>query len=247
MTLKVIGYADFRNKIDCRWRYCRTGACAGVRICFRKAGDGRRSGNRQIQNQRNVQQNRRSCRRERSAAGWDQDRHRRTIERRISDALRKHKERAKVLRISKFGLMEMTRQRQRQSFNHSVFRECPRCSGSGRVKAPESVALEIMRRIRLASQGEGVARIDVRVSSSVANDLLNRKRYQLSELERQGGQTIRIQPADGFAVSQVVLSCSDRRGREVHPVAHSASAHQGSAVRATRSRSRQPRGRSRGR
>ena len=177
----------------------------------------------------------------------EQDRHRRTIERRISEALRKHKERAKVLRISKFGLMEMTRQRQRQSFNHSVFRECPRCSGSGRVKAPESVALEVMRRIRLASQGEGVARIDVRVSSSVANDLLNRKRQQLSELERQSGQTIRIQSAEGFAVSQVVLSCSDRRGREVHQGAHSSTTHQGSAVRATRPRSRQPRGRSRGR
>lgn len=177
----------------------------------------------------------------------DKDRHRRTIERRISDALRKHKERAKVLRISKFGLMEMTRQRQRQSFNHSVFRECPLCSGNGRVKAPESVALEVMRRIRLACQGEGVARIDVRVSNSVANDLLNRKRHELSELERQNGQTIRVQASEGFAVSQVVLSCSDRRGREVHQAAHASTAHQGSADRATRPRSRQPRGRSRGR
>ena len=177
----------------------------------------------------------------------EQDRHRRTIERRISEALRKHKERAKVLRISKFGLMEMTRQRQRQSLNRSLFRECPRCGGNGRVKAPESMALEVMRRIRLASQREGVARIDVRVSGSVASDLLNRKRHQLTDLERQSGQTIRIQVGDGFAVSQVVLSCSDRRGREVHQAAQSSTAHQVSTARTGRPRSRQSRGRSRGR
>jgi ribonuclease E len=176
-----------------------------------------------------------------------QDRHRRTIERRISEALRKHKERAKVLRISKFGLMEMTRQRQRQSFNHSVFQECPRCGGSGRVKAPESVALEVMRRIRLASQSEGVARIDVRVSNSVAGDLLNRKRLQLADLERRSGQTIRIQAVEGFAVNQVVISCSDRLGREVHQASHSSVARQGPEARSTHSRSRQTGGKSRGR
>ena len=146
----------------------------------------------------------------------DQERHRRTIERRLSDALRKHKERAKVLRISRFGLLEMTRQRQRQSLDHSLFRECPRCAGSGRVKAPESVALDAMRRIHLASQREGVARIDVRVATAVANDLLNRKRHHLTDLERKTGQTICIHAVESFAVGQIALSCSDRRGREVH-------------------------------
>ena len=144
-----------------------------------------------------------------------QERHRRTVERRLSEALRKHKERAKVLRISKFGLLEMTRQRQRPSLTRSMFRECPRCGGSGRVKAPESVVLDVMRRIRLASHRGGVAFIDVRVSTAVANDLLNRKRHQLSDLERASGQTIRVHGIESFAVNQVVLSCTDRRGREV--------------------------------
>lgn len=144
-----------------------------------------------------------------------QERHRRTVERRLSEALRKHKERAKVLRISKFGLLEMTRQRQRPSLTRSTFRECPRCGGSGRVKAPESVALDVMRRIRLASHRESVAFIDVRVATPVANDLLNRKRLQLSDLERSSGQTIRIQGVESFAVNQVLITCTDRRGREV--------------------------------
>lgn len=147
-----------------------------------------------------------------------QDRHRRTIERRFADALKQHKERAKILRISRFGLLEMTRQRQRASLTKTVFRECSRCAGSGRVKAAESVALDVMRQIRLASQREGVVRIDVRVSNQVASVLLNRKRRQLADLERACGQTIQINGTETYAVADVDLSCTDRRGSEVRAV-----------------------------
>lgn len=143
------------------------------------------------------------------------ERHRRSIEKRLADALRKHKERAKILRISRFGLLEMTRQRQRPSLLKSVFRECPRCAGSGRVKSSESVALDVMRQIRLASNREGIARIDVRLSTAVANDLLNRKRHQLTDLERAKNQTIQIHGVETFGVDQVELACTDLRGREV--------------------------------
>ncbi|MFQ5428919.1 MAG: ribonuclease E/G [Phycisphaerae bacterium] len=147
-----------------------------------------------------------------------QERHRRTIERRLSEALRKHKERAKVLRISKFGLLELTRQRQRPSLSRSMFRECPHCGGHGHVKAAESVALDVMRQLRLASQREGVACIDLRVSTAVADDLLNRKRHQLVEIERVRGLTIRVQGDPAAAIDAVTLSCSDLRGREVPPL-----------------------------
>ncbi len=147
-----------------------------------------------------------------------QDRHRRTVERRFADALKQHKERAKILRISRFGLLEMTRQRQRASLTKTVFRECSRCAGSGRVKAAESVALDVMRQIRLSSQRDGVVRIDVRVSNQVANVLLNRKRRQLADLERACGQTIQINGTETYAVADVDLSCTDRRGSEVRTV-----------------------------
>lgn len=143
------------------------------------------------------------------------ERHRRAVEKQLAEGLRKHKERAKILRISRFGLLEMTRQRQRPSLLKSVFRDCPRCNGSGRVKSPESVALDIMRQIRLASNRDGVARIDVRVSTMVANDLLNRKRHQLTDLERMKDQLIQIHGVESFGVDQVELTCSDRRGRDV--------------------------------
>jgi len=143
------------------------------------------------------------------------ERHCRDIENRLRDALKSHKERAKVLKMSRFGIIEMTRQRQRPSLLKSVFRECPRCAGTGRMKSTESVALDVMRRIRMASQRENVASVDVRVSTAVANDLLNRKRHQLTDLERGAAQSIRIHGDEAFHVDQVELACTDRRGREV--------------------------------
>lgn len=144
-----------------------------------------------------------------------QEKHRHSIENRLADALRKHKERAKVLRISRFGILEMTRQRQRPSFAKSMFQDCPRCGGSGRIKATESVGLDVMREIRMASQREGVASIDVRVTTTVANDLLNRKRHQLTDLERATGQAIRIHGDPLLGIDEVHISCIDRRGREI--------------------------------
>jgi len=144
-----------------------------------------------------------------------QEKHRRQIERRLSEAMKKHKERAKLLRISRFGILEMTRQRQRPSFAKSMFQECPRCGGSGRMKAIESVTLEVMRDIKLAGSREGVASIDVRLSPVVAGDVLNRKRHQLTDLERTNSLTIRVQADPNLSVEQKEISCTDRRGREV--------------------------------
>ena len=144
-----------------------------------------------------------------------QDRHCRDIENRLRDALKSHKERAKLLRMSRFGIIEMTRQRQRPSFAKNIFRECPRCTGSGRIKAAESVALDVMRQIRLAAHRDNVARIDVVVAVDVSNELLNRKRRPLTELETQTGILIRIEGRFEFGVDQVTLSCTDRRGRDL--------------------------------
>jgi hypothetical protein len=67
----------------------------------------------------------------------------------------------------------------------------------------------------LASHKPTVASIDVRVAVAVANDLLNRKRQQLTDLERASGQSIRVHGENDFAVDEVRVSCTDRRGREV--------------------------------
>ncbi len=143
------------------------------------------------------------------------DRHRRAVEKRLLDALKKHKERAEILRISRFGILEMTRQRQRPSFAKGIYQDCQRCGGSGRVKTAESASLDVMRQIRLASHREGVICVDVNVAPLVANDLLNRKRGQLTDLERATSQTIRVHARPDLNIEAVQISCTDRRGREV--------------------------------
>ena len=143
------------------------------------------------------------------------EKNRRAIERRMSEALKKHKERAKVLRISRFGLLEMTRQRQGPSIMRNMYNTCPRCLGTGRLKAPESVAMDAMRRIHIAASQEGVARIDLRCSNSVANDLLNRKRRALVEMEKKRDLDVRIQGVDTFSIDTIEVTAIDRRGRDI--------------------------------
>src|SRR5262245_54709667 len=79
------------------------------------------------------------------------ERHRRNVERALRDAVRRDRARTKILRTSPFGLIEMTRQRIRPSLKRSVYRDCPGCNGSGVVKSAESMAIEVVRMLILAS------------------------------------------------------------------------------------------------
>ncbi|MGE3181292.1 MAG: ribonuclease E/G, partial [Phycisphaerae bacterium] len=94
--------------------------------------------------------------------------HRREIERRLVRNLKAHKERAKILRMSSFGIIEMTRQRQRASLTRNVYQECTYCRGTGLVKSAESVALDVMRLIQLSVTKDAVTRVEAIVSLEVA-------------------------------------------------------------------------------
>ncbi len=79
------------------------------------------------------------------------EKHRRNVERALRDAVKRDRARTKILRTSPFGLIEMTRQRIRPSLKRSVFKDCPCCSGTGVVKTAESMAIEVVRLLILAS------------------------------------------------------------------------------------------------
>ena len=82
------------------------------------------------------------------------DRHRRTVEKTLRDAVKRDRARTKILRTSPFGLIEMTRQRIRPSLKRSVYKECPGCNGSGLVKSAESMAYLLCsprRRLRIST------------------------------------------------------------------------------------------------
>jgi ribonuclease E len=117
--------------------------------------------------------------------------------------------------MSAFGIIEMTRQRQRASLMRGVYQDCLHCRGTGLVKTAESVALDVMRTIQLNVIREHMRLIEVSVSSDVAMLLLNRRRAALHEVETKHRRTIVIRPEAHFGLDQVEVRCYDHRGRLV--------------------------------
>ena len=136
--------------------------------------------------------------------------HRRKVEKSLSDAMKRDRARTKILRTSPFGLIEMTRQRIRPSFKRSVYEDCPCCRGRALVKTAESMAIEVTRILMLASQHQGVARINVRVNENVAAYLNNRKRRELNQLEESSGVAILILGSDSQFPEFLEIDCRDK-------------------------------------
>jgi ribonuclease E len=143
------------------------------------------------------------------------EKHRRGVERAMRDAVRRDRARTKVLKISQFGLIEMTRQRIRPSLKRSVYQDCPHCSGTGQVKTCESMSIDVMRMMQLAAHREHVLRIEIRVHDAVATYLLNRKRKDISNLEESGGIQVIITGATGVSPELLEFVCFDKNNNEV--------------------------------
>jgi ribonuclease E len=143
------------------------------------------------------------------------EKHRRGVERAIRDAMKRDRARTKILRTSPFGLIEMTRQRIRTNPKRSAYAECPSCAGSGVVKTPESMAIDVVRLLILASQREAIAEVAITVAEDVADYLNNRKRIELARLEQEGNMRVQVVGAEGVAPEHLVVFCRDSQGREV--------------------------------
>jgi ribonuclease E len=146
------------------------------------------------------------------------EKHRRGVERALKEAVRRDRARTKILRTSPFGLIEMTRQRIRPSLKRSVYQDCPACAGTSVVKTPESMAIDVERRLILASQTPDVARITVTVCLEVATYLNNKKRRELARLEDERGVTVQILGSEHAMPEHFELVCHDASGREIRGV-----------------------------
>jgi ribonuclease E len=121
-------------------------------------------------------------------------RHRAAVERRLQDQVSTDKARIELGKLSKFGLLEMSRQRLRSSLiSHSHIR-CEHCLGNGHIKNPELVALEALRKIQAAVIVGHVAKVRARLASMPAFFLLNNKRSEIAQLESNHGVQILILP-----------------------------------------------------
>jgi ribonuclease E len=112
------------------------------------------------------------------------EKHRRDVEKAFRSAVRADRARSKILRISKFGIVEMTRQRMRPSLQSATYLACPHCAGTGFVKSHESSAIEIIRLLNLSAAKDQVRRIELFVSPEVADYLQNEKRAAITHIEQ---------------------------------------------------------------
>ena len=113
----------------------------------------------------------------------DESRNRREVESRLRDALRQDRARVQFGTISKFGLMEMSRQRLRPALSEGASIPCPRCGGSGHIRDTESSALQILRIIQEESLKDNTASVLCQVPVEVASYLLNEKRTEIAKIE----------------------------------------------------------------
>jgi len=120
--------------------------------------------------------------------------HQREVENRLREALRVDRARVQIGRISRFGLLEMSRQRLRPSLGESSQIVCPRCCGQGTVRGVESLSLSILRIVGEEAMKEKTGRIVARVPVDVGTYLLNEKRDILFDLERRHNLNVALIP-----------------------------------------------------
>ena len=123
-------------------------------------------------------------------------RHRQVVERTLRDAVKNDKAKVEVGRISKFGLLEMSRQRIKSSLVSQRYMCCPHCNGRGQVMTAESAVLEVLRKVQSAVFAGGIEEVHVHMAPVGALMLLNNKRKILSSFEAQSQTSIYVY-ADG--------------------------------------------------
>ena len=124
----------------------------------------------------------------------ESQRHQREVEDRIRDAMKLDRARVQIGRISRFGLLELSRQRLRPSLGESSAMMCPRCSGNGRIRSVESLSLSILRLIEEQSMKDNTAAVHVQVPVEVTSFLLNEKRTEITKIELKQRVTVLLVP-----------------------------------------------------
>jgi ribonuclease E len=138
-------------------------------------------------------------------------RNRREVEKTFRMALRNDRARNRILRISAFGIIEMTRQRVKPSLQLSTYLKCPHCGGTGMVKSPQSAATEIIRTINMAAARSEVRRIEMSLPPDVAEFLLNRRRGVIAKIEADVQKQIIIRSDAACPAEQYNIICFDDR------------------------------------
>ena len=145
-------------------------------------------------------------------------RNQREVEQRLRDALQMDRARIQLGKISRFGLLEMSRQRLRPSLGESSHQICPRCNGRGNIRNTESLAVSVLRLLAGEAMKEQTGRVVAALPVEVATYLLNEKRAALRDIEQKSGVELLVVPDPGkespdYTIERVRI---DDRGHASH-------------------------------
>jgi ribonuclease E len=121
-------------------------------------------------------------------------RNQRDVENRLREALASDRAKIQIGRISRFGLLEMSRQRLRPALNESIQEVCSHCEGKGMVRRPQSQALSVLRLLEEEAAKETGVEVQLQLPVNIATFLLNEKRTVLSNIEKRNGITLLVLP-----------------------------------------------------
>ena len=145
-------------------------------------------------------------------------RNQREVEQRLRDALEMDRARIQLGKISRFGLLEMSRQRLRPSLGESSHQVCPRCNGRGHIRNTESLAVSVLRLLAGEAMKEHTGRVVAALPVEVATYLLNEKRAALRDIEQKGGVELLVVPDPGKESPDYTIERvrTDDRGHASH-------------------------------
>ena len=144
-----------------------------------------------------------------------QEENQRQVEKALSDGVKRDRARTRILRTSRFGLIEMTRQRMRGGLLRSYYEMCPHCAGTGQIKTTESMCLRILRMIRHALNEPDVAKVVVYLNLVVGSELQNRMRRTLVKLEETTQRQIVIHCDEHLGEEEMHFVLSDSKGNRL--------------------------------
>ncbi len=141
--------------------------------------------------------------------------HRREVEGRFRENLKRDRARSSITAISQFGILEMTRQRMRGSHESIHFAGCQTCRGRGLVQRPDSVASDALRDMAAILDHDRVSRVEMVVNPRIAGELLSGKRRSLSRLERAMNKRVDVRVSEAVPIDRVTFYAYDERGADV--------------------------------
>jgi ribonuclease E len=141
--------------------------------------------------------------------------HRKDIEQRFRERMKRDRSRSTLLPISDFGILEMTRQRMRGSHESIHFVDCPTCRGRGMVQKPDSITADALRNLAALLDHGHVGRVEMVVAPRVASELLSSRRKTLNKIERASGKHVDVRVSETVAVDRVSFYAYDANGADI--------------------------------